>query len=62
MATAVSELAVPGERTLELSDGRTMAYSSGGAADVSKVAVMLHGVFGVGCVEEHSSRAFAALG
>jgi hypothetical protein len=57
---AASTLAVPNERTLVLPDGRTLAYCCGGNERSTKVALTLHGVFGVGAIEEHVSRTFAA--
>ncbi len=61
-STSAADLSVPGERTLTLPDGRTMAYSAGGAEASTRVFVALHGVFGVGCVEPHVSTVLANLG
>lgn len=57
-----ASLSVAGEHLLTLSDGRTLAYASGGEMSSRKVFLGLHGVFGVGAVDAWTSRAFADLG
>lgn len=57
-----ASLSVPGEQLLTLSDGRTLAFASGGEESSRKIFLGLHGVFGVGAVDAWSSRAFADLG
>ena len=59
---AAASLAVPNERTMTLPDGRTLAYACAGDQQSLKVVVLLHGVFGVGNIEEASGRQMAALG
>jgi len=59
---AASTLSVPGEKTLVLSDGRTLAYSCGGQETSTKVVITLHGVFGVGSCDRHLDHTFTELG
>ena len=58
----IADLAVSGERLLTLSDGRTLAYAVGGDQTSRKLALTLHGVFGVGTIEPAASALYASLG